>query len=140
MAGQYWGYAPLLTALGILIYPWGLLMMFNQVSLQNYFSTSFLSVELLELIGVLFQVLGAVLIAVGTARVISRMVSDKLQEERPILLAGLASRINERISVEAARLATNPNQQPLQPRNCRYCGAQMRIGDTFCEECGKAQK
>ncbi len=129
--------------MGILIYPVGFVMLFP-VSLQNYFLNSFPTAELRELTGIFLQVAGAILIAVGIIRAVSKMVSSKLQEERAILLVGITSKLNDKISTEMSRLNATlnqtMNQKVSQPQSCKYCGAEIPTGANFCKACGKAQK
>jgi len=89
-----------------------------------------------ELIGVLLQLLGGVLLATGLIMSVSAIVEIRLEDERRSLLTEFLSVLESRISGRPSRQA----EVSQTPRRCKFCGAALTEGAIFCSSCGKSQR
>jgi len=131
-----------LLILGLIIYQFGLLATLQQAALIGYLR-AFLSIELIELMGVLLQLLGVFLIVAGLNSLVSGTIAIQLENELRNLYE-ILSRVDKKISdmsdmIARQRLNMGPQTQQAA-RTCRFCGAQLGDKDIFCPTCGKSQK
>jgi hypothetical protein len=128
--------------LGLIIFQFGLLATLQQTALTDYL-TAFLSIELIELMGVLLQLLGSYLIVAGLNSLVSGAIAIQLENELHNLYE-ILSRVDKKISGMSDMIARQkPNigpQTQQAARTCRFCGAQLGDEDVFCPTCGKSQK
>lgn len=131
-----------LLILGLVFFQFGLLATLQQTALISYL-TAFLSVELVELMGVLLQLLGSILIVAGFTSLVSDIIAIQLENEMRNLGYEISSRVNERISDISgtiARQRLNMGPQTRQTaRVCKFCATQLGDEDVFCPTCGKSQ-
>jgi len=131
-----------LLILGLIIFQFGLLATLGQAALIGYL-TAFLSIELIELMGILLQLLGTYLIVAGLNSLVSGTIAMQLENELHNLYE-ILSRVDKKISdvsdlMARQRLNMAPQTQQAA-RICRFCGAQLSDEDVFCPTCGKSQK
>ncbi|MGQ9551590.1 MAG: zinc ribbon domain-containing protein [Candidatus Bathycorpusculaceae bacterium] len=126
-----------LLILGLIICQFGLLMTLHpQISLIDQILNIMPDAGFVELIGVLLQLLGGVLVATGLVISVSAIVEIKLEDERRSLLT-------EFLSVREARISGAPSPQAevsSATRRCKFCGTALTEGAIFCSSCGKSQK
>ena len=128
--------------LGLIIYLFGLLATLQQVTLISYLTT-FLSIEVIEVMGVLLQLLGVFLIVAGLTSLISSIIAIQLENETRNLYE-ILSRVDERVRdmsdvMARQRLSTAPQTQQTAARTCKFCGAPLGDEDLFCPNCGRSQ-
>jgi hypothetical protein len=131
-----------LLILGLIIYQFGLLATLQQAALIGYLR-AFLSIEIIELMGVLLQLLGGFLIVAGLNSLVSGTIAIQLENELRNLYE-ILSRVDKKISDMSdmmARQRLNKGPQTQQAaRICKFCGTQLGDEDVFCPTCGKSQK
>lgn len=140
-----------LLILGLIIYQFGLLATLQQATLISYL-TEFLSIEVVEVVGVLLQLLGGFLIVAGLTSLISSIIAIQLENEMRTLGNEILSGVDERLSdvrdrlsdvrdlIARQRLSAAPQTQQTAARVCKFCGTSLGDEDFFCPKCGKAQK
>ncbi len=127
-----------LLILGLIVCQFGLLMTLHplQIGLIDHILNIIPDTSLVELIGVLLQLLGGVLLATGLIMSVSAIVEIKLEDERRDLLADF-------LSILEARIAGVPSPQAKvsqATRRCKFCGTALTEGAIFCSSCGKSQR
>jgi len=128
-----------LLILGLIIFQFGLLATLGQAALIGYL-TAFLSIEIIELMGILLQLLGTYLIVAGLNSLVSGTIAMQLENELHNLYE-ILSRVDKKISDMMASQRLNMGPQTQQAaRTCRFCGTQVGDEDVFCPSCGKSQK
>jgi hypothetical protein len=131
-----------LLILGLVIYQFGLLATY-QTALIGSISNVLPNIQLVELIGVLLQLLGGFLIVAGLTSLVSSIIAIQLENELHNLYE-ILSRVDERISNMSdmiARQRLNMGPQTHQTaRICKFCATQLGDEDFFCPTCGKSQK
>lgn len=131
----------LLLILGLMIYQFGTLATLHQPTLMNYVSSFLPDVQLVELIGVLSQIFGIVLVVAGFISLVSSIFAIQLENEMRRLGREISIRIKEGISDIVARQRLNMSlQNPQTARVCKFCGSPFEGNDVFCPKCGKSQK
>ncbi|MCJ7635712.1 hypothetical protein MUP77_25385, partial [Candidatus Bathyarchaeota archaeon] len=100
------------------------------------------NIHLVELMGVLLQLLGGFLIVAGLTSLVSGIIAIQLENELRNLYE-ILSRVDERISGMSdmiARQRLNMGPQTHQTaRICKFCATQLGDEDVFCPTCGKSQ-
>lgn len=131
-----------LLILGLVIYQFGLLATY-QTALIGSIPNVLPNIQLVELIGVLLQLLGGFLIVAGLTSLVSSIIAIQLENELHNLYE-ILSRVDERISNMSdmiARQRLNMSPQTHQTaRICKFCATQLGDEDFFCPTCGKSQK
>ncbi|HLE75328.1 MAG TPA: zinc ribbon domain-containing protein [Candidatus Bathyarchaeia archaeon] len=131
-----------LLMLGLIVFQFGLLATFGRLS--AWIGLNVLPDTLLvELMGVLLQLLGGFLIVAGLTSLISSIIAIQLESELRTLRNEILSGVDERISDITNMIARQkPNTGPQThqtARVCKFCGTQLGDEDFFCPSCGKAQ-
>jgi hypothetical protein len=130
-----------LLILGLIIYQFGLLATY-QTALIGSISNVLPNIQLVELMGVLLQLLGGFLIVAGLTSLVSGIIAIQLENELRNLYE-ILSRVDERISGMSdmiARQRLNMGPQTHQTaRICKFCATQLGDEDVFCPTCGKSQ-
>ena len=135
------GFGISLLVLGLIAHQFGLMITFHQIDLINYIMNNLPNIQLIELFGVLLQLLGGFFIVSGFIISISNIVSIKLENERRKLMSETRQMFEERISGLMARQTLNIDSQvSVTHQSCRFCGAELSEKDIFCPACGKSQK
>jgi hypothetical protein len=130
-----------LLIFGLMLYQFGLLAALHQTALIDYVLNIFPDIQLLELIGILLQLLGGFLIVVGFTSLFSGIIAIQIENEMRNLGYEILSRVEERISNVMARQRLNMSpQNPPAARTCKFCATQLGDEDVFCPTCGKSQK
>lgn len=132
-----------LLILGLVIYQFGLLATY-QTALIGSISNVLPNIQLVELIGVLLQLLGGFLIVAGLTSLVSSIIAIQLENELRNLRQEILSGVDERVSNMSdmiARQRLNMGPQTHQTaRICKFCATQLGDEDFFCPTCGKSQK
>lgn len=130
-----------LLILGIIVYELGLSMtLHQQVSLLAFVTNLFPDVQTVELVGILLQLSGGVIIVSGFVSTVSSIVSIELENQRRNLVDEILAKLEEKIGKMLTRQSSNVTSQVSQiTRTCRFCGAKLDGGDRFCPSCGKSQ-
>jgi hypothetical protein len=149
-------------AIGLVIFPVGLLMLFGQSSIVSLFS-GFMSGQTLEIFGLILQFFGEGLICFGIIGAVSSKVNANSDYNRQILMATVAKNLqdqaagtNRNMQEHVAGITKNFNGQiatlhaklnqiqltrvatvSTAPINCKFCGTKINQGP-FCPSCGKA--
>ncbi len=149
-------------AIGLVIFPVGLLMLFGQPSIVSIFS-GLMSSQTLEIFGLILQFLGEGLICFGIIGAVSTKVNSNADYNRQILMATVAKNLqdqatstNRNIQEHVAGITKNFNGQveslhaklnqiqlsrvttvSSAPNKCKFCGTKINQGP-FCPSCGKA--
>ena len=133
--------------LGVLLFFFGLLMLLNQENTVAFFSSMFPSTQSIELAGAVFQVFGALLVLNGAIRLLTSDLQTRDKENRAVLLSLMqsVSRVEKRTAEVAEKLVTLETAKALQDSvpnflKCRFCGATIDRGSSFCSSCGRSQK
>ncbi len=135
------------VVLGVFLFFAGLLMLFGQQNIVSFFSSLFPNTESIELAGAVFQVLGGLLVLNGAVRFLTSQAQSR-DKENQALIYGLMQRVSvvERRGAEVAervvsleKLRTVRDSLP-QSVKCRFCGAGIELGNSFCSNCGRSQK
>ena len=127
-----------LLILGLIIYQFGLLATY-QTALIGSISNVLPNIQLVELMGVLLQLLGGFLIVAGLTSLVSGIIAIQLENELHNLYE-ILSRVDERVSDIIARQRLNMGPQTNQTaRICKFCATQLGNEDFFCPTCGKSQ-
>lgn len=137
-----------LLILGLLLYQFGTLATLHQAALMDYVLSVLPDIQLVELIGVLLQLLGIALIVVGFTSLVSNIIATQLEDERAHtenemrrLRYEISVRIEESVGNIVAHLKPNvKTQNPQTTQVCKFCGAQINEQDTFCSVCNRSQK
>ncbi len=135
------------VVLGVLLFFAGLLMLFGQQNIVSFFSSLFPNTESIELAGAVFQVLGGLLVINGTVRFLTSQAQSR-DKENQALIYGFMQRVSvvEKRAAEVAervvsleKLKTVRDSLP-QSLKCKFCGAGIELGSSFCSNCGRSQK
>ncbi|MEM3626939.1 MAG: zinc ribbon domain-containing protein [Candidatus Bathyarchaeia archaeon] len=127
-----------LLILGFISIQFGLLMTLHQTTLVNYVSAILPETTSIELIGVLLQLLGVLLVTFGFVASVSSIVSIKLENKLHNLTAELLSKVEERrINITSLPTSLKVSSAPLK---CKFCGTKLEKDDLFCTSCGKSQR
>jgi len=127
---------------GFIAFSFGLLVALHQTVIINDIVSVIPDVGVVEVVGVLLQVFGAVLVVAGILISISSIVEIKLEDERCSLIefaASLERTLNALMSqmVKGTRASETASETA---QRCKYCGAELVEGDVFCPSCGRSQK
>ena len=149
-------------AVGLVIFPIGLLMLFGQPAIVSLFS-GFMSTQTFEIFGLFLQFFGEGLICFGIISGVSSKVNTNSDYNRQIIIASVSKIVQDQVAVanrnmqehlagltrnfngQIASMQAKLNQiQPTRavptsnvPVNCRFCGTKINEGP-FCPSCGKA--
>jgi len=135
------GFGISLIILGLIAHQFGLMMTYQQIFLIDYIMNNLPNIQLIELFGVLLQLLGGFFIVSGFIISISNIVSIKIENERRKLMFETRQMFEERINSLIARQTLNIDSQvSVTNQSCRFCGAELTEKDIFCPVCGKSQK
>ncbi len=135
------------VVLGVLLFFAGLLMLLGQETTVLFFSSLFPNTESMELAGAVFQVLGGLLVINGIVRFASYQAQSR-DKENQALIYGLMQRVSvlEKRGAEVVgrvvsleKLRTVRDSLPESVK-CRFCGAGIELGSSFCSNCGRSQK
>jgi len=129
-----------LFILGLITFQFGLLATLHQTVLTDYI-LDVLPIQLVELMGVLLQLVGGFLIVAGFTSLVSGIVAIQLENEIRDLGSEILSRVDERVSNLIARQRLDMGPQTDQmARICKFCATQLGSEDFFCPTCGKSQE
>ncbi len=131
-----------LLMLGVIIYEFGLLMtLHQQVSLITYITNAFPDIQTAELVGILLQLIGGIIVVSGFVSAVSNIVSIILENNRRNLVEEILIKFEERIRDVIVSKALNASPQVSSTdKRCQFCGAGLKKEDIFCPVCGKSQK
>jgi hypothetical protein len=143
-------------AIGLILFPAGMLMLFRQPTIINLISNIMPSITTVEIFGLILQFLGEGLICFGIIGAISGKVIANTDYNRQVLVASATRNTQEQtalfatfkksIDEQVSQLHVKLNQIQAQrtsasmfhaPSKCRFCGAKIEQG-SFCPSCGKA--
>jgi len=127
-----------LLIVGFMAFSFGLLIALHQTVIVEDLMSVIPDIDIVEVIGVLMQLLGAVLIVTGLLMSISSIVEIKLEHERRNLAEFTAS-LERTVDSLASEIAKK-KQASQTAQKCKYCGAELVEGNMFCPSCGKSQK
>jgi hypothetical protein len=133
--------------LGFLLFFAGLFLLLNQQNVVAFFSSLFPNPESIQLAGAVFQVLGGLLVLNGALR-FAMSQGQTRDRENQALLYGMMHRVSalekrgaevaERVvSLEKVRAVRDSLPESVK---CRFCGAGLELGSSFCSGCGRSQK
>ncbi len=133
--------------LGVLLFFAGLLMLLGQQNIVSFLSSLFPNTESMELAGAAFQVLGGLLVINGAVRFLNSQAHSR-DKENQALIYGLMQRVSvvEKRAAEVAEKVVsleklrNLRDSLPQSVKCRFCGAGIELGSSFCSNCGRSQK
>jgi hypothetical protein len=109
----------------------GLLITLNPQTILIHISQIISDISIVELVGVLLQLLGGVLLVTGLIVSVSSIVEIKFEDERRNLLAEFLPIFEERIANVFTSQAT--------AQKCKFCGTPLKAGAIFCSSCGRSQ-
>jgi len=124
--------------MGFMAFSFGLLIALHQTIIVEDVMSVIPDSGVVELIGVLLQLFGAVLVVTGLLMSISSIVEIKLENERRSLIEFTAS-VERTLSALSSQMAKK-TQASETAQKCKYCGAELVEGNIFCPSCGKSQK
>ncbi len=144
-------------AIGIAIFPLGLLMLLRQPTLLSLLSSIMPDTLTIEVFGLIIQFIGEGLICFGIIGAISGRVNTQTEYNRQILqaivsknlqdhtmiLSGIKRSMDEQIlqlhDKSNARQSQNAGSsiQRTEQHSCKFCGERIQQG-SFCPQCGKA--
>ena len=127
-----------LLIVGFMAFSFGLLVVLHQTVIINDIVSVIPDVGVVEVVGVLLQVFGAVLAVTGLLMSISSIVEMKLEDERRSLIEFTAS-VERTLNALISQMAKGTQVSEVAQR-CKYCGAELVEGDIFCPSCGRSQK
>ena len=134
-------FGTLVLILGLMIYQFGTLVTLHQPTLMNYVLKVLPDIQLVELISVLLQIFGIVLVVVGFISLVSGIFAIQLENEMHRLGREISTRIEEGIRNIVARQRLNMGlQNPPTAQVCKFCGSLLEGDNVFCPKCGKSQK
>jgi len=130
-----------LLILGLIIVLFGLLLTLQQATLVSYLK-AFLSIEFIEVMGVLLQLVGVFIIVAGLTSLVRDIIAIQLENEMRSSYE-ILSRVDRKISdmndmMASQRLSAAP-QTPQTARVCKFCGAPIADKALFCPNCGRSQ-
>lgn len=103
-----------LLILGLVIYQFGLLATFHQTVLIGYVLNVLPNIQLVELMGVLLQLLEGFLIVAGFTSLVSGIVAVQFENEMRNLGYKILSRVDERANNMIARQRLNMVRKPIK--------------------------
>jgi hypothetical protein len=127
-----------LLIVGFIAFSFGLLIALHQTIIVEDIMSVIPDVGMVEVIGVLLQVFGAVLVVTGLLMSISSIVEIKLEDERRSLIEFTAS-VERTLNALASQMAKK-TQASETAQKCKYCGAELIEGDIFCPVCNRSQR
>ena len=127
-----------LLIMGFMAFSFGLLIALHQTIIVEDVMSVIPDSGVVELIGVLLQLFGAVLVVTGLLMSISSIVEIKLENERRSLIEFTAS-VERTLSALSSQM-TKKTQASETAQKCKYCGAELVEGNIFCPSCGRSQK
>ncbi len=132
--------------LGILLFFTGLFLLLNQVNVVAFFSSLFPNPESLQLAGAVFQVLGGLLVLNGTIRFATSQVQTREKENQALFYGLMQSvkRVEQRTVEVTERVVSLEKAWAIRDSlpdsvKCRFCGAGIELGSSFCSKCGRSQ-
>ena len=128
MKGSSLTFGIFMLMVGLIACQFGLLLTLHQTVLISMVVNVVQDIELIELIGMVLQLLGVTFIVTGFVISVLRIVAVKLESERRNLMAEILSILEERRQISQTT------------RRCKFCGTEIMEGDMFCPACGKSQK
>ncbi len=133
--------------LGALLFFAGLFMLLGQDAIVSFFSSLFPNTESMQLAGAVFQILGGLLVLNGTIRSLTSLAQTRDKENQALLYAMMqrisslekrgAEVVERVVSLEKVRVLRDSLPDSVK---CRFCGAGIELGRTFCSACGRSQK
>ncbi len=126
-----------LLMVGFILFSFGLLLALHQTIIVEDIMSIIPDSRVVEVVGVLLQVFGAVLVVTGLLMSISSIVAVKLEDERHVLIEFTAS-VERTLNALESKMAGITKASEAQ--KCKYCGTELVEGDIFCPACGKSQK
>jgi hypothetical protein len=127
-----------LLIVGFIAFSFGLLIALHQTIIVEDIMSVIPDVGVVEVIGVLLQVFGPVLVVTGLLMSISSIVEIKLEDERRSLIEFTAS-VERTLNALASQM-TKKTQASETAQKCKYCGAGLIEGDIFCPVCNRSQR
>ena len=133
--------------LGVLLFFVGLLMLLKQENTVAFFSALFPNTQSMELAGAVFQVLGGLLVLNGAVRFLTSQAQSR-DRENQALIYGLMQRVSsveKRAAEVAGRVVSLEKVRAVRDSlpesvKCRFCGAGIELGSSFCSNCGRSNK
>jgi hypothetical protein len=133
--------------LGVFLFLLGLLLLVREQFVVDFFASLFSDAQSQVIAGVILQGLGAFFVLNGTIKLFTNELKTRTTENQAFIV-GLMQRIDrvEKRTVDVAdKIVSLENARAVQKSvsgltNCRFCGAKINRGITFCPNCGKSQK
>ncbi len=133
--------------LGAFLFFAGLFMLLGQEAIVAFFSSLFPNTESMQLAGAVFQILGGLLVLNGTIRSLTNLAQSRDKENQALLYAMMqrisslekrgAEVVERVVSLEKVRVLRDSLPDSVK---CRFCGAGIELGRSFCSKCGRSQK
>jgi uncharacterized membrane-anchored protein len=133
--------------LGVILFFLGLLMLLHQVSVVNFFSPIFPDVQSIELAGVVLQSLGGIFVVYFAVKFVSSGLTARAKESQAMVFSVMQSMerlekgmavVSEKLSIEKSGVVAQASVPASS--TCRFCGAKIDVGSSFCPNCGRSQK
>ncbi len=133
--------------LGAFLFFAGLFMLIGQEAIVAFFSSLFPNTGSMQLAGAVFQILGGLLVLNGTIRSLTSLAQSRDKENQALLYAMMqrisslekrgAEVVERVVSLEKVRVLRDSLPDSVK---CRFCGAGIELGASFCSKCGRSQK
>ena len=127
-----------LLIVGFILFSFGFLIALHQTIIVEEIMSVIPDLGVVEVVGVLLQVFGAVIVVTGLLMSISSIVAVKLEDERRVLIEFAASVERTLNALESKMTKITKTSETAQ--KCKYCGTELVEGNIFCPACGKSQK
>jgi len=134
-----------LLVLGALLFFTGLLMLMRQTNVVSFVSQVLPDVQNVVLFGAVLQSFGGLLVVYGVVQ----LLTSKSSKENQAMFRSLMQRV-ERVEKRIAEVSEKivAREKPnialessfSASPNCRFCGAKIEQGGSFCPNCGRSQK
>ena len=133
--------------LGVMLFFLGLFILVDEQNAVNLFTWLSSDTKNLQIAAIVFQGIGALLVLNGTLKMFGSELKTRNTENQALLfgLIQRVERVEKRTTDIAAKVISIENSRSLKAsvpdsRQCRFCGAGIEHGNSFCPTCGKSQK